>query len=70
MTPKLAIPDNITVLARRHDRPMNPVEKYMRDNWLSNRPKTSSRLPSLDLIDQPWDHVPRHARAWAQWPLV
>ena len=39
LTPKLAIPDNITVLALQ-PRELNPVEnvwQFMRDNWLSNR---------------------------------
>ena len=48
LTPKLAIPDNITVLALPPRSPeLNPVEnvwQFMRDNWLSNRiAKTSSR---------------------------
>ena len=51
LTPKLAIPDNITVLALPPRSPeLNPVEnvwQFMRDNWLSNRisnpTKTSSR---------------------------
>ena len=51
LTPKLAIPDNITVLALPPRSPeLNPVEnvwQFMRDNWLSNRSsnptKTSSR---------------------------
>ena len=41
LTPKLAIPDNITVLALPPRSPeLNPVEnvwQFMRDNWLSNR---------------------------------
>ena len=38
LTPKLAIPDNITVLALPPRSPeLNPVENVeMRDNWLSN----------------------------------
>ena len=51
LTPKLAIPDNITVLALPPRSPeLNPVEnvwQFMRDNWLSNGTsnptKTSSR---------------------------
>ena len=41
LDPKLAIPDNITVLALPPRSPeLNPVEnvwQFMRDNWLSNR---------------------------------
>ena len=41
LTPKLAIPDNITVLALPPRSPeLNPVEnvwQFMCDNWLSNR---------------------------------
>ena len=41
LTPKLAIPDNITVLALPPRSPeLNPVEnvwQYLRQNWLSNR---------------------------------
>ena len=77
LTPKLAIPDNITVLALPPRSPeLNPVEnvwQFMRDNWLSNRSsnptKTSSRCAAKP--EQPHrptmeDHVPRHAQmgAW------
>ena len=39
LTPKLAIPDNITVLALppRSPDPVENVWQFMRDNWLSNR---------------------------------
>ena len=41
MTPKLTVPDNITLLPLRPRSPeLNPVEniwQFMRDNWLSNR---------------------------------
>ena len=65
LTPKLAIPDNITVLALPPRSPeLNPVEnvwQFMRDNWLSNRIfKSYEDIVALccqawnNLIDQPW----------------
>ena len=81
LTPKLAIPDNITVLALPPRSPeLNPVEnvwQFMRDNWLSNRIfKSYEDIVALccqawnNLIDQPWeDHVPRHAQMGA-WVLI
>ena len=72
LTPKLAIPDNITVLALPPRSPeLNPVEnvwQFMRDNWLSNRIfKSYEDIVALccqawnNLIDQPCskptDHV-------------
>ena len=64
LTPKLAIPDNITVLALPPRSPeLNPVEnvwQFMRDNWLSNRIfKSYEDIVALccqawnNLIDQP-----------------
>ena len=48
----------------------------MRDNWLSNRIfKSYEDIVALccqawnNLIDQPWDHVPRHAQMGA-WVLI
>ena len=81
LTPKLAIPDNITVLALPPRSPeLNPVEnvwQFMRDNWLSNRIfKSYARhrravLPSLEQPHRPTmeDHVPRHAQMGA-WVLI
>ena len=81
LTPKLAIPDNITVLALPPRSPeLNPVEnvwQFMRDNWLSNRIfKSYDRhrravLPSLEQPHRPTmeDHVPRHAQMGA-WVLI
>ena len=66
LTPKLAIPDNITVLALPPRSPeLNPVEnvwQFMRDNWLSNRICKSYE-------DTMEDHVPRHAQMGA-WVLI
>ena len=79
LTPKLAIPDNITVLALPPRSPeLNPVEnvwQFMRDNWLSNRIfKSYEDIVALCCqarLEQPHrptmeDHVPRHAQmgAW------
>ena len=80
LTPKLAIPDNITVLALPPRSPeLNPVEnvwQFMRDNWLSNRIcKSYEDIVALccqawnNLIDQLEDHVPRHAQMGA-WVLI
>ena len=80
LTPKLAIPDNITVLALPPRSPeLNPVEnvwQFMRDNWLSNRIFNLRRhrravLPSLEQPHRPTmeDHVPRHAQMGA-WVLI
>ena len=77
LTPKLAIPDNITVLALPPRSPeLNPVEnvwQFMRDNWLSNRIfKSYEDIVALccqawnNLIDQPWKIMSllrRHRRA-------
>ena len=81
LTPKLAIPDNITVLALPPRSPeLNPVEnvwQFMRDNWLSNRIFKSYEdivalcCPSLEQPHRPTmeDHVPRHAQMGA-WVLI
>ena len=81
LTPKLTIPDNITVLALPPRSPeLNPVEnvwQFMRDNWLSNRIFKSYEdivravLPSLEQPHRPTmeDHVPRHAQMGA-WVLI
>ena len=81
LTPKLAIPDNITVLALPPRSPeLNSVEnvwQFMRDNWLSNRIFKSYEdivapvLPSLEQPHRPTmeDHVPRHAQMGA-WVLI
>ena len=71
LTPKLAIPDNITVLALPPRSPeLNPeVWQFMRDNWLSNQ--ITKTLPSLEQPHRPTmeDHVPRHAQMGA-WVLI
>ena len=56
LTPKLAIPDNITVLALP-PRSRNPVENVWPDNWLSNVFKSYEDIvePGTFLIDQPWN---------------
>ena len=77
LTPKLAIPDNITVLALPPRSPeLNPVENVwqfsMRDNWLSNRIfKSYEDIVALccqawnNLIDQPWKIMSLGMRKWA-----
>ena len=65
LSPKLKVPDNITLLPLPSKSPeLNPVEtiwQYMRNNWLSNRVFTS--YPDIldhcceawnKLVDQPW----------------
>ena len=80
LTPKLAIPDNITVLALPPRSPeLNPVEnvwQFMRDNWLSNRIfKSYEDIVALccqawnNLIDQPWKIMSLHAQMGA-WVLI
>ena len=75
LTPKLAIPDNITVLALPPRSPeLNPVEnvwQFMRDNWLSNRIfKSYEDIVALccqawnNLIDQPWKIMSLGMRKW------
>ena len=76
LTPKLAIPDNITVLALPPRSPeLNPVEnvwQFMRD-WLSNRIfKSYEDIVELccqawnNLIDQPWKIMSLGMRKWAR----
>jgi hypothetical protein len=76
MSPKLDIPDNITLLPLPPRSPeLNPVEniwQFMRDNWLSNRVFTSyDNIVALcceawnDLIDQPWRIASIGRREWA-----
>ena len=80
LTPKLAIPDNITVLALPPRSPeLNQVEnvwQFMRDNWfrtgIFKSTKTSSRCAIAwnNLIDQPWKIMShRHAQMGA-WVLI
>ena len=81
LTPKLAIPDNITVLALPPRSPeLNPVEnvwQFMRDNWLSNRIfKSYEDIVALccrawnNLIDQPWKIMSLGMRKWVAWVLI
>ena len=72
LTPKLAIPDNITVLALPPRSPeLNPVENVWqaRNRTGSSNRRHRARLPSLE---QPRptmeDHVPRHAQM--PWVLI
>jgi putative transposase len=76
MSPKLNIPDNITLLSLPPRSPeLNPVEnvwQFMRDNWLSNRIFTSyDDIVALcceawnSLIDQPWTIMSIGMRDWA-----
>ena len=76
LSPKLKVPDNITLLPLPSKSPeLNPVEtvwQYMRDNWLSNR-VFSSYPDILDhcceawnrLTDQPWTIMSIGLRQWA-----
>jgi len=76
LSPKLKVPDNITLLPLPSKSPeLNPVEtvwQYMRDNWLSNR-VFSSYPDILDhcceawnrLVDQPWTIMSIGLRQWA-----
>jgi transposase len=76
LSPKLKVPDNITLLPLPSKSPeLNPVEtiwQYMRDNWLSNRVFTS--YPDIldhccdawnKLIEQPWTIMSIGLRQWA-----
>jgi hypothetical protein len=76
MSPKLTIPDNITVLPLPPRSPeLNPVEniwQFMRDNWLSNRIfKSYEDIVAIcceawnKLIDQPWKIMSIGMRDWA-----
>ena len=76
MSPKLAVPSNVTLLSLPPRAPeLNPVEnvwQFMRDNWLSNRV-----FESYDdivghcsdawnkLVDQPWRIMSIGIREWA-----
>jgi len=77
VTPKLELPDNITLLFLPPRSPeLNPVEnvwQFMRDNWLSNRIFGSyEQIVTLccdawnKLIDQPWLIMSIGLRQWAQ----
>jgi putative transposase len=77
LTPRLNVPDNITLLFLPPRAPeLNPVEnvwQFMRDNWLSNR-----IFQSYDdivahccdawnsLVDQPWIIMSIGMRDWAR----
>ena len=76
VTPKLELPDNITLLFLPPRSPeLNPVEnvwQFMRDNWLSNRIFASyDDIVALccdawnKLIDQPWLIISIGLRQWA-----
>jgi transposase len=76
MSPKLAIPDNITLMALPPRSPeLNPVEnvwQYIRDNWLSNRVfKSYDDIGALcceawnKLIERPWKIISIGMRRWA-----
>ena len=76
MTPKLEVPDNITLMPLPPRAPeLNPVEnvwQFLRDNYLSNRVFTSYEdiLAHCceawnELIDQPWRIRSIGMRKWA-----
>ena len=75
-TKKLAVPDNITLMALPPRSPeLNPVEniwQFMRENWLSNRVfKSYDEILDLcceawnKLIGQPWTIISIGHRKWA-----
>jgi transposase len=75
-TPKLKVPDNITILPLPSKSPeLNPVEniwQYMRDNWLSNRIFTDyEQIVALcfeaweKLAQRPWKIMSIGLRDWA-----
>ena len=75
-TPKLAVPDNITIVPLPPRSPvLNPVEnlwQFMRENWLSNRVFTSYRDIVNHCCDawnkiasQPWRIMTIGHRTWA-----
>ena len=75
-TPKLKVPDNITLLFLPPRSPeLNPVEnvwQFMRDNWLSNRIFTDYEDIVAHcceawnkLVDQPWKIISIGMRRWA-----
>ena len=76
LSPKLAIPDNITIMPLPPRSPeLNPVEnvwQFMRDNWLSNRIfRSYDDIVALcceawnKLVDQPWKIMSIGLRKWA-----
>ena len=76
MSAKLAVPDNITLLALPPRSPeLNPVEniwQLIRDNWLSNRVfKSYEDIVALccdawnNLIERPWKIMSIGIRKWA-----
>ena len=76
VTPKLKVPDNITLMFLPPRSPeLNPVEnlwQFMRDNWLSNRVfKDYDDIVDHccrawnKLIDQPWKIMSIGMREWA-----
>ena len=76
MSPKLAIPSNITLMALPPRSPeLNPVEnvwQFMRDNWLSNRVfKSYDDIVALcceawnKLTNRPWKIISIGVRKWA-----
>jgi putative transposase len=76
MSARLAIPDNITLMALPSRAPeLNPVEniwQFMRDNWLSNRVfKSYDDIVALcceawnKLIERPWKIISIGMRKWA-----
>ena len=76
VTPKLKVPDNITLMFLPPRSPeLNPVEnlwQFMRDNWLSNRIfKDYDDIVEHccaawnKLIDQPWKIMSIGLRDWA-----
>jgi len=76
VTPKLKVPDNITLMFLPPRSPeLNPVEnlwQFMRDNWLSNRVfKDYDDIVDQccrawnRLVDQPWKIMAIGMRDWA-----
>jgi transposase len=76
VTPKLKVPDNITLMFLPPRSPeLNPVEnvwQFMRDNWLSNRIFKDYHdivehccAAWNKLIDQPWKIMSIGLREWA-----
>jgi transposase len=76
LSPKLAVPENITLIALPPKCPeLNPAENvwaFMRDNWLSNRVFQSYEAVVdhccdawTKLIDQPWRIMSLGLRDWA-----
>lgn len=76
LTPKLVVPDNITIVPLPAKCPeLNPQEnvwQFMRDNWLSNRVFTSYDnivdhccYAWNKLVEQPWTIMSIGTREWA-----